>query len=347
MSNAAVFLSSTCYDLSVVRAELDRFLTTMSIDVLNSERSSFGVTPGVHSHAACIEQVGKADILLLIIGGRRGGTYVGSERSITNEEYNAAAKLGLPRIVCVQKSVLGMMKTWKKNPGMDLSGTVDDVRIFDFVDYIRAEATDNWIFPFEEIKDIKTVLTSQFAHYLHLFSQQKRVSTDKEKSAQAGDLVHVEFPSQTEGLGDDMDSEEQTSFRNGLRAIHGIVVSILTSEMKNDVKKECVKNMWVIAKYGELTAEKLEIDNDVFKPYAWSVQRGRRVFTQLGQFGVACEYDEDYGDGKLWITMCFNGETEEVPISWALKQYVDDLVSKYGQDAFDFFLKADMRIYMG
>ena len=113
MAKPRIFLSSTCYDLSIIRDELTRFLEERGFEVINSEKSSFGVTPGLHSHSACLEAVNEADYLLLIIGKRRGGTYIGSEKSITNEEYNRAVSLGIPCIVCVLREVFDYIKTYK------------------------------------------------------------------------------------------------------------------------------------------------------------------------------------------------------------------------------------------
>lgn len=346
MANATVFLCSTCYDLSIVRSELTEFLNSYRIDVLNSEKSSFGVTPGMHSHTACLEQVRKADILLMIIGGRRGGTYIGSEQSITSEEYNVAAKLGMPRILCVQRNVLDTMPLWKKNPTIDVSGVVDDVRIFDFVDYIRAEATDNWIFPFETIEEIKVTVLEQFAHYLHVFSQSQRVSLQKQKAVDFSKLTYVEFPSNTEALGEELELEARTILMNGLRVVHSTLRSILTSSMKNDVKRENLKALWVIASRGDLVIDVFEIDNDVFKAYAWSTSRGRRVFKQLEQFNVVGEYESDEDSQTLGIRMSFKVEEDDIPVSWSLKYYIDALIKKFGEDAFERFCKADMRLFM-
>ena len=81
------------YDLSLVRSELTSFLEDKGFHVINSENKSFGVTPGLHSHSACLAEVSTADYLLLLIGRRHGGTFIGSTSSITNEEYRAALKL--------------------------------------------------------------------------------------------------------------------------------------------------------------------------------------------------------------------------------------------------------------
>jgi len=40
MAKPRIFLSSTCYDLSIIRDELTRFLEERGFEVINSEKSS-------------------------------------------------------------------------------------------------------------------------------------------------------------------------------------------------------------------------------------------------------------------------------------------------------------------
>lgn len=56
MAKARIFISSTCYDLSAVRNELDEFLSSLDFEVLNSEKTNFGVTPVINRdtpHLSC------------------------------------------------------------------------------------------------------------------------------------------------------------------------------------------------------------------------------------------------------------------------------------------------------
>jgi hypothetical protein len=123
----------------------------------------------------------------------------------------------------------------------------------------------------------------------------------------------------------------------------------LTSDGGNDNKLEKLKAMWVIAKYGSLNweANGLEIDNDVFKDYAWSTTKGRRVSKQIKPHGISYEYDVDEDEGKCTVRLDFKNETEDCQIAFALKTLVDDLIARFdNDDAFELFKKADFRIYM-
>lgn len=284
MAKPRVFISSTCYDLNDIRSELTDYLEKYNFEVLNSQLKNFGVAPKIHSHTACLEQVHNADFLIVIIGKRRGGTYVGSEKSITNEEYSLAIKRGIPIIICVDKQVDDTLRLYKKNTTADFSSIVDDTRIFHFVEYIKSSSSDNWVFQFNNINDIKDTLKSQFSYYLLLFSQSLVKDTVKEKSIDSSKLSFAKFPSNIDDIqAKNFDQEEETAFRNGLKELHKRITDILSSGGKNDNKLEKLKSIWVIAKYGELNweANGLELDNDVFKGYAWSFTKGKRVSNQL------------------------------------------------------------------
>src|SRR5579863_3917521 len=105
MAKPRIFLSSTCFDLGDARASLTKFLESYGFEVLNSQTGRFGVKPKVHSHDACLEMIPNADYVVLIIGGRRGGNYIGSDKSITNEEVKLAKKLDRPVFAFVEKKV--------------------------------------------------------------------------------------------------------------------------------------------------------------------------------------------------------------------------------------------------
>src|SRR5262245_33096735 len=126
MSKPRTFLSSTCYDLADARAALGAHLEILGFEVLLSERSTFGVAPKQHAHDAALQQVDNADYFVLIIGGRRGSTYVGSDKSITNEEYRRALRRKIPIMVFLQRSVAEAERAYGKNPSGDFSYVLDD-----------------------------------------------------------------------------------------------------------------------------------------------------------------------------------------------------------------------------
>jgi hypothetical protein len=349
MTAPRIFLSSTCYDLSSTRSSLDAFLKGLGFEVLNSESGTFGVTPKKHSHNACLDQVANADYLVLIIGGRRGGTFVGSTKAITNEEFREAQKRSIPVIAFVDRRVNALLPTYRKNPKADFTDVVDDVRVFDFIAYVMSGHEDNWLHEYGSATDIQNTLRAQFAYYLYLYSRSLRPSDHKNESNQV--QVAVPFPSDLSGVdrlhGKDIDAA--TGERAGLRSIYEILAKIIGSKTAESAKQEKLKVLWLLGLSGENRGSVLRMPEPEFKDNAWGTSRGKRVNQQLLPFGVGCEYDVD-SDGKggeqyyfrLWLP---DVEDSEEALG-ALQTYVSTLVKTYGEDdGLELFKRADMRVF--
>ncbi|ACU88346.1 DUF4062 domain-containing protein [Desulfomicrobium baculatum] len=159
----AVFVSSTCFDLGQVRADLAEFLVTLGLDPIISEYASFPVNPNYDAIANCLETVKtRADIFVLIVGARYGQT-PREGKSVTNLEYLEARAKGIPIYVFVNKSVLSFMEVWKKNPDGDYTGIVDSTSVFEFIEALRGNA-EHWVFPFEKAREVTHTLKAQLAY---------------------------------------------------------------------------------------------------------------------------------------------------------------------------------------
>jgi hypothetical protein len=92
MRKPAVFVSSTCYDLKQVRADLHMYLDNAGFEPVLSEYSTFPVDPGAATVANCRKVVeNRADIFVLIIGCRYGSTDEDG-KSVTNLECKRQGK---------------------------------------------------------------------------------------------------------------------------------------------------------------------------------------------------------------------------------------------------------------
>ena len=157
-------ISSTVYDLKLVRSELHEFIENMGYISLISESNTFPVDPKIKTVDNCWKKVElHADILILIIGGRYGSIDLESGKSITNLEYIEAVTKGIPIYVFIEKTVLDNFKSWKKHKSNDYSSIVDSTEIFEFIDQVKNKDSQ-WTFPFNDIKDIKDTLTNQLAY---------------------------------------------------------------------------------------------------------------------------------------------------------------------------------------
>lgn len=162
MNQLKIFISSTCYDLSQIRADLFDFISGLGYQPILSEHSSFAINPDSDTMENCIENVNAADILILIIGSRYG--YVAETgKSITNTEYLYAKQKGIPIYIFIHKSLITILPIWKKNKDADFSDSVDSTKVFEFVETLRSD-NKNWCFEFEKAQDIGITLKIQFAH---------------------------------------------------------------------------------------------------------------------------------------------------------------------------------------
>jgi hypothetical protein len=89
-----VFVSSTCYDLKQLRADLSVFLSDLGLEPFLSESITFSIDPQSSNIDNCVNAVNeRADIFILVIGNRYG-TLDDSGKSITNLEFLAAKSKG-------------------------------------------------------------------------------------------------------------------------------------------------------------------------------------------------------------------------------------------------------------
>lgn len=76
MAGLRIFVSSTCYDLSVTRSQLRTFIQSQGHEPLMSDYSDILYDPRLHTHTSCVDEVATADIVVLIVGSRFGGKSV-------------------------------------------------------------------------------------------------------------------------------------------------------------------------------------------------------------------------------------------------------------------------------
>lgn len=158
-----VFVSSTCYDLGQVRADIKSFIEGLGFEAVLSEYSSFPIDPNTGTIDNCLKNVDNfADIFVLIVGGRYGYQDENG-KSVTNLEYLRARAKNIPIYIFIDKKVQSIMPVWRDNPNSDFKSVVQTTKIFEFIDYITT--TNNaWVHSFEHAQDITETLKKQFAH---------------------------------------------------------------------------------------------------------------------------------------------------------------------------------------
>jgi len=207
MANLKIFLSSTCYDLVVVRSQIRNFLINLGYEPVMSEYSDILFDPRLHTHTSCIQEVINCDMNVIIIGSRFGGTAIPkalelvdvdkikemseaqlfaedkSTLSVTQLEVLQAIQLGIPIFTFVESGVLNDHLTYEKNkhknilkeiefPHVDKQETAG--YIFEFINFLRLRAENNSIIEFTKLEDIEIHLKKQWsALFQRLLFEQK------------------------------------------------------------------------------------------------------------------------------------------------------------------------------
>jgi len=190
MQPLSIFLSSTCYDLKSLREHLRTEIASWGHDPVLSEYPSFPVSPDLSTVDNCKKVVrDRADILVLVIGGKRGSLDPVSQRSLVNIEYSEARAAGLDCIVFVDRPVWDLLPLFRKNSDADFTPTVDYPEVFRFVEDISKDT--KWIFPFSRTEEILTTLRIQLSIRLRDLLQRSRTSRLTVPPEFAAESAHI------------------------------------------------------------------------------------------------------------------------------------------------------------
>lgn len=174
MAKPKIFVSSTCYDLNTVRAQLKRFIESLGYEPVLSEYGDVVYDPRQHTHTSCVAEVANCDVLVVIIGGRFGGTAVDEARkavdaatldeltsawrveastgpdqasipaaavSITQLEVVRAVQLNIPVFGLVERRVWGDHAVYESNGG---AASVPNIKF----PSVQKQETAKYIFEF-------------------------------------------------------------------------------------------------------------------------------------------------------------------------------------------------------
>ena len=72
MTAPRIFISSTCYDLTHIRENLENFIKSLGYIPIRGEKGNIFYAPDKEVMDACVDEVPQCQMLVLIIGGRFG-----------------------------------------------------------------------------------------------------------------------------------------------------------------------------------------------------------------------------------------------------------------------------------
>jgi len=165
MALPRIFISSTYYDMKNVRADLERYIRERGFEPVLNERGHIPYGSEERLEEYCYKEVQLCDILVSIIGGRYGSESSEGPYSISQRELKTALEIGRQIYIFVEKNVLAEYQTYKHNKeNTDIKyPSVDDVRVFRFLDEVMSLPVNNPVAPFETSADITGYLQVQWA----------------------------------------------------------------------------------------------------------------------------------------------------------------------------------------
>lgn len=196
MANLRVFVSSTCFDLSVLRAQLRTFIEGVGFEPVMSEYHDVVYDPRTHTHSACIDEVESCDMVVVIIGSRFGGKAIPAavsktdldaiatasksaeilkrpeNMSITQLEVLKAVECAVPVFAFVDDRVLHDHATYEKNKGKAIIDQIEFSSIekpetahfiFEFINFLRHRSTNNGVSGYGKYQDIELALKRQWS----------------------------------------------------------------------------------------------------------------------------------------------------------------------------------------
>lgn len=207
MARLKVFVSSTCYDLSIVRSQVRTYLKQLGHDPVMSDYMEVLYDPREHTHKSCIQEIAGCDIALLIIGSRFGGKAVPAafdeidfeslegksassaiieskeQLSVTQIEICKAIEDAIPVFTFVDHRVLHDHLVYEANKA---DGKVEEIKfpsiekpesakyIFEFINFLRHRTENNSVTSFSKIEDINEYLGSQLSALSQRLLQEQR-----------------------------------------------------------------------------------------------------------------------------------------------------------------------------
>jgi len=168
-----VFVSSTCYDLVDVRAEVEAHLRDLGLTPVMSDRpsSEFKVVPDVNSIETCLVNVREADVFVCILNQRYGpslGTAGFDDVSATHLEWLEAKRTRRHIYMYVRDRTEAEAGLRRRNPGLR-TNWVGDEKLFSLLEQHRSLTADasssNWLWTFRDSLELKARLAEDLRAY--------------------------------------------------------------------------------------------------------------------------------------------------------------------------------------
>ncbi len=190
-----VFLSSTCYDLGILRETIGTHIKALGHEAIMSEDSIY-----YESHklleVSCYNEVANSDIVIHIIGGKFGSeSKIKQNYSVAQSELLKAIELHKPIMVFIEDKVNHDYTAYRENKNIFLLHPeimnnwkfeiVTDYRVFEFVNLIKNKNIP--IYTYSSSNKLKTVISNQLSSLFH-----DRLNNNKNYASEFFDQNYVD-----------------------------------------------------------------------------------------------------------------------------------------------------------
>jgi hypothetical protein len=173
MAKPKIFISSTYYDLRHIRSDIERFIKDQGYESVLNEQGNIAYGKDEKLEDYCYKEINNVDILVSIIGGRYGSESKNDNNSISQMELKTAFELNKQVYIFIEKSVYNEYHFYLSNKSNETTiyTYADNVKIYQFIEFVESLPNNNTIHGFETSSDISTFLKEQWAGLFQRFLQ--------------------------------------------------------------------------------------------------------------------------------------------------------------------------------
>ena len=176
MARPRIFISSTFYDLRQVRSDIERSIRELGYEPIRHETGVIPYSKDEPLESGAYREIELSDVIVFVTGGRFGSQSDAEPScSISQVELKRALESGIPVFIFVENAVFNEYNTYQLNKDANIHySSVDDTRVFEFLEELYLLPSNNPITPFEVAGDITNYLREQFAGLFHRFLQEQK-----------------------------------------------------------------------------------------------------------------------------------------------------------------------------
>ena len=297
-----VFVSSTYFDLRVIRADIARFIKEIGYEPVLFERGHIPYGKEEPLEEYCYNEISTCDIVVAIIGGRIGSTSKDSKNSITQKELKTAIDNGKQVYIFVERSVHAEYRTYENNKELkDFKPvSVDSTQVFQFLESVYALPGGNPVEPFEISEDITRYLREQwsglFQRLLQESARQREINIIENlqsTTATLNSIVKLLSEERTKGV--------DAAIKDILLSSHPAFAAIKKSaQIPYRVVFYTFDELDTLLTARQFTREEFTFDDDIYEwrngKSEYGIEVNKNIFDESGKLKIFSleEWEEDW-----------------------------------------------------